>query len=81
MEKRLTSTDVCLIIEGTLLWQILNLKLKKELNSISWNDKKPKYDIMDLYSKHKKMGKGITLDVDELKALRDVTNIMLLDSL
>lgn len=47
---------------------------KKELNLISWNDKEAKYDIRDWDSEHKKMGKGATLTVEELKKLRDVLN-------
>ena len=43
---------------------------------ISWNDKEPKYDIRDWDSEHKKMGKGVTLSVEELKKLRDVLNGM-----
>lgn len=49
---------------------------KKELNLISWNDKEPKYDIRDWDSEHKKMGKGVTLSVEELKKLKDVLNEM-----
>nr|WP_225897418.1 PC4/YdbC family ssDNA-binding protein [Clostridium botulinum] len=39
---------------------------KKELNLISWNDKEAKYDIRDWSPEHGKMGKGVTLTVDEL---------------
>ncbi|MBN7576279.1 hypothetical protein C1H57_23355 [Clostridium sp. 2-1] len=49
---------------------------KKELNLISWNDKEPKYDIRDWDSEHKKMGKGVTLNIDELKALKEILNGM-----
>ena len=42
----------------------------KELNKISWNGKDPKYDIRDWSPDHDKMGKGITLSEDELKALK-----------
>ncbi|KEI07138.1 seryl-tRNA synthetase [Clostridium sp. K25] len=49
---------------------------KKELNLISWNDKEAKYDIRDWDSEHKKMGKGVTLNVDELKALKEILNGM-----
>lgn len=49
---------------------------KKELNLISWNDKDAKYDIRDWDLEHKKMGKGITLSTDELKALKDLLNGM-----
>jgi len=49
---------------------------KKELNLISWNDKEAKYDIRDWDTEHKKMGKGVTLNIDELKALREILNGM-----
>jgi len=49
---------------------------KKELNLISWNDKEAKFDIRDWDSEHKKMGKGVTLNIDELKALKEILNGM-----
>lgn len=49
---------------------------KKELNLISWNDKEAKYDLRDWDQEHEKMGKGVTLTVDELKKLRDLLNAM-----
>ena len=48
----------------------------KELNLISWNEKSPKYDLRDWAPEHEKMGKGITLTAEELKALRDLLNGM-----
>ena len=45
---------------------------KKELNLISWNDAAPKYDIRDWSSNHEKMGKGVVLSADEVKALYDI---------
>ncbi|NLK23803.1 MAG: hypothetical protein GX309_07460 [Clostridiales bacterium] len=42
----------------------------KELNLISWNGKEAKYDLRDWAPDHKKMGKGITLSLDELKSLK-----------
>lgn len=39
----------------------------KELNLISWNDREPKYDLRDWSPDHEKMGKGITLSLEELK--------------
>ncbi len=48
----------------------------KELNLVSWNDKEPKYDLREWDPEHKKMGKGITLSVEELKKLRDMLNGM-----
>ena len=46
----------------------------KELYLISWNDKEPKYDLRDWSPDHEKMGKGVTLSVEELSALRDAVN-------
>ncbi len=46
----------------------------KELNLISWNEKEAKYDIRDWDLEHKKMGKGVTLTVEELKKLRAILN-------
>jgi len=43
---------------------------KKELNLISWNGNDPKYDIRDWSEEHDKMGKGVTLNRDELSALK-----------
>jgi hypothetical protein len=45
---------------------------KKELNLISWNDKDAKYDIRDWDETHVKMGKGVTLSVEELKKLKNI---------
>lgn len=54
-----------IIGEGTKGW-------KKEVNLVSWNDRRPKLDIRDWDETHEKMGKGVTLsknEVDELKKL------------
>lgn len=48
----------------------------KELNLISWNGKEPKYDLREWAPDHEKMGKGVTLTVEELKLLRDLLNGM-----
>lgn len=42
---------------------------KKEVNLISWNGGTPKYDIRDWAPEHEKMGKGITLNKDEINEL------------
>ncbi|MFJ7976923.1 YdbC family protein [Peribacillus sp. JNUCC 23] len=46
----------------------------KELNLISWNGKEPKFDLRDWAPEHEKMGKGLTLTLDEVRALRDLLN-------
>lgn len=48
----------------------------KELNLISWNDREPKFDIRDWSADGLKMGKGVTLTLDELLSLRDLLNRM-----
>ena len=48
----------------------------KELNLISWNDREPKYDIRDWSPDGEKMGKGVTLTEEELKALKALLNEM-----
>ena len=45
---------------------------RKELNSISWNGRDPKYDIRDWAPEHEKMGKGITLSQEEAEALYEL---------
>jgi hypothetical protein len=44
----------------------------RELNLISWNEGKPKYDIRDWAPEHEKMCKGIGLTKEELEALYDI---------
>ena len=44
---------------------------RKELNLVSWNGAAPKYDLRDWAPGHEKMGKGVTLNEDEVKALKD----------
>lgn len=46
----------------------------KEINLISWNDKEPKYDIREWAPDHAKMGKGVTLNKEELVKLKDLLN-------
>lgn len=48
----------------------------KELNLVSWNDRPAKFDIRDWDENHKKMGKGLTLSIDELRELKKVLNEM-----
>lgn len=49
---------------------------KKELNIISWNGREPKYDLRDWAPDGEKMGKGVTLTIDDLKALKELLNQM-----
>lgn len=49
---------------------------KKELNLVSWNGRMAKYDLREWAPDHEKMGKGITLNIEELKALKHLLNEM-----
>jgi hypothetical protein len=51
--------------EGSKGWQ-------KEINLVSWNERKPKIDIRDWGPEHEKMGKGVTLTKEELKKLKEL---------
>ena len=44
----------------------------KELNLISWNDREPKYDIREWSPEREKMGKGVTLSVEDVDALKQL---------
>ena len=46
----------------------------KELNLVSWNDKEPKYDLREWDANHEKMGKGVTLTLEEVKKLKETLN-------
>lgn len=54
---------------------------KKEVNLISWNSRKAKLDIRDWDETHEKMGKGLTLNKEEAKKLKDFLNEIDLDEL
>ena len=57
--------ELGVISEGSKGW-------RKELNLISWNNGKPKYDIRDWAPGREKMGKGITLTEEEAKKLKEL---------
>lgn len=48
----------------------------KELRSISWNNREPKYDIREWAPDDEMMGKGITLSKEDLKKLKEILNGM-----
>lgn len=60
--------------EGSKGWQ-------KEINLMSWNERKPKIDIRDWGPEHEKMGKGITLNNEELKKLKELLDSIDLEEL
>lgn len=66
--------SIGVIGEGTKGW-------KKEVNIVSWNDRKPKLDIRDWDENHEKMGKGITLSRDEVEELKNLLSDLDLDIL
>lgn len=54
--------ELGVIAEGSRGWT-------KEINLVSWNDGKPKYDIRDWAPDHERMGKGVSLTEVEAKEL------------
>jgi hypothetical protein len=60
--------------EGTKGW-------KKEVNLVSWNDRKPKLDIRDWDETHEKMGKGVTLNKGEVEELKKLLETIDLDEM
>ena len=51
----------------------------KELTSVSWNDREPKFDIREWDPEYEKMSKGVTFSQEELVKLRNLLNEMDLD--
>ncbi|GEA95186.1 YdbC family protein [Weissella viridescens] len=48
-----------------------------QLNFVQWGDNQPKFDLRTWSPDHKKMGKGITLNHDELVKLQDaITHVL-----
>ncbi|WP_446897047.1 YdbC family protein [Clostridium sp. LBM24168] len=66
--------NIGILSEGSRDW-------KKEVNIMSWNGRKAKMDIRDWDGKHEKMGKGITLDKEEILKLRDLLNKIDIDEM
>ena len=46
----------------------------RQINMISWNDRPAKFDIRDWAPENTKMGKGISLSLEEVKILKDILN-------
>lgn len=46
----------------------------KELRSISWNGREPKFDLREWAPEDESMGKGVTLSREELKKLKEILN-------
>jgi hypothetical protein len=53
----------------------------KEVNIVSWNDRKPKMDIREWDENHERMGKGITLNKDEIVKLKEILQNFSLEEL
>ncbi|MGE5404286.1 MAG: YdbC family protein [Candidatus Saccharibacteria bacterium] len=51
--------------EGSKGWQ-------KEVGVVSWNGRSPKLDIREWSPEHERMGKGVTLNKDELLKLKEI---------
>ncbi|NLF45378.1 MAG: hypothetical protein GX581_04810 [Syntrophomonadaceae bacterium] len=66
--------EIGVLSEGSRGW-------RKEINLVSWNDRKPKIDIRDWDEERVKMGKGITLNKEELLKLKELLDSIDLDTL
>ena len=51
----------------------------KQLNIISWNGRESKYDIRDWSADYEKMGRGISLTIDELHELKKLIDQVIKD--
>lgn len=59
--------EIGVISTGKMGWAV-------KLNLVSWGGRDAKYDIRSWSPDNQKMGKGITMTDDELKALKDLLN-------
>jgi hypothetical protein len=66
--------ELGVLSEGSRGWQ-------KEVNLVSWNERKAKLDIRDWGPEHERMGKGITLNKNEAIKLKEFLQGIDLDSL
>lgn len=62
------------IVETIAVLSQSNKGWTKELNLVSWNDKEPKYDIREWAPDKTKMGKGVTLSMEEAEVLKKALN-------
>lgn len=59
--------ELGIISEGSKGW-------RTELNIVKWGENLPKYDIRSWSPDHQKMGKGITLNAEEIETLKEILN-------
>ena len=45
---------------------------ERQLNMVSWNENEPKYDIRDWSPDGTKMGKGISMTIEDIVSLKDL---------
>ncbi len=45
---------------------------RREINIVSWNGAKPKLDIRDWGPEHQKVGKGLSLNAEEVAILKEL---------
>ncbi|WP_410207333.1 YdbC family protein [Fusobacterium sp.] len=62
------------IVENLGVLGISAKNWSKEVNVVSWNSRKAKVDIREWDEEHEKMGKGITLNKEELIKLKEILN-------
>ena len=67
------------IVEAVGIIQTYPSGWSKEVNLVSWNEGKPKYDIRDWDKEHQHMSRGITLHEEEIKELKKILDEKILD--
>lgn len=72
--KFLVKQELGVLSESTKGWQ-------KEVNLVSWNERSPKLDIREWGPERERMGKGVTLNKQELKILQDLLRDLDIDAL
>lgn len=53
----------------------------KEVNMVSWNERNPKLDIREWSPDHQKMGKGVTLNPEEARKLKEIMEKYIVEDL
>lgn len=49
---------------------------KKELNMVSWNGTQAKFDIREWDEDHTHMSRGITMNKEEIKSLKEILSVL-----
>ena len=76
MDNQKISTELHFEVVEEIATLSENGNWQKQLNIVQWGDNIAKYDIRPWNASHTKAGKGITLTLQELVALKKTLNLM-----